>query len=37
MDDYWAKSKDKTIVTKKLDNDMDSYWAAKKEGEEEQK
>ena len=31
MDDYWAKSKDKAVVEKKLDDDMDGYWAAKKE------
>lgn len=33
MDDYWQKSKDKTVAAKKLDEDMDSYWAKKGEGE----
>merc|ERR1712194_592374 len=32
MDDYWAKSEDKTIVEKKLNDDLDAYWAAKKGG-----
>ena len=34
MDDYWANSKDKAVVEKKLDDDLDDYWAAKKEGGE---
>ena len=36
MDDYWSKSKDKTIASKKLDEDMDAYWAKKNEGAEEE-
>ena len=29
MDEYWMKSENKEIASKKLDDDMDSYWAKK--------
>ena len=29
MDSYWMNSKDKAVAGKKLDDDMDSYWAQK--------
>eukprot|EP00588_Corethron_pennatum_P015056 CAMPEP_0194265084 /NCGR_PEP_ID=MMETSP0169-20130528/431_1 /TAXON_ID=218684 /ORGANISM="Corethron pennatum, Strain L29A3" /LENGTH=176 /DNA_ID=CAMNT_0039005477 /DNA_START=128 /DNA_END=658 /DNA_ORIENTATION=- len=31
MDDYWAKSSNKEIASKKLDEDMDAYWQNKGE------
>ena len=33
MDDYWVKSGNKELASKKLDDDMDSYWAKKEEGD----
>jgi hypothetical protein len=39
MDSYWMNSKDKAVAGKKLDDDMDAYWAKKedkKEGEGEE-
>lgn len=35
MDDYWMKSKDKAVAGKKLDEDMDAYWAKKGEAKED--
>jgi len=35
MDDYFMKSKNPEIAGKKLDDDMDAYWAAKGEAEKE--
>lgn len=32
MDDYWAKSDNKELAAKKLDEDMDAYWDKKKGG-----
>jgi hypothetical protein len=45
MDDYWMKSDNKELAEKKLNDDMDDYWAKKgadgedaaKDGEEEDK
>ena len=31
MDEYWMKSSNKELANKKLDEDMDSYWAKKEE------
>lgn len=31
MDSYWLNSKDPAVAGKKLDDDMDSYWAKKGE------
>ena len=31
MDEYWLKSDNKELANKKLDEDMDSYWAKKEE------
>ena len=35
MDDYFMKSKNPEIAGKKLDDDMDAYWAAKGEAKKE--
>jgi hypothetical protein len=33
MDDYWVKSGNKELASKKLDDDMDEYWSKKEEGD----
>lgn len=35
MENYWLKSGDKTIVTKRLDADLDSYFAKSKTADTE--
>lgn len=34
MDNYWMKNKDNTVAAKKLDKNMDAYWAKKGEAKE---
>jgi hypothetical protein len=35
MDDYWMKSDNKELAEKKLNDDMDDYWAKKGDGDGE--
>jgi len=35
MDEYWSRSKNNEMVSKKLDDEMDSYWDKKGEKKEE--
>lgn len=35
MENYWLKSGDKSLVTKRLDADLDSYFAKSKAAEAE--